>query len=258
MALIMNDGTDVSKIKVFPTRVLIRIKGEERENVFLGKEITTENGKKIRLVKTIDTTPDMDRKSTLFVREGEVIQVGSAVNDIRVGDIAILDYKVDNDENVIVGWIGEDKIVAPIAVTEYFANDEVRYANRLNPKDVIINRRGEIDKISDIIGVIRDGKFYAQDPYIIMQFRPASEKKETLSGIMYEERQKYIDVEVLAVSEHSRRKYGIVNGSFVKVLEQDTFRVDTSKTIILVCNDSDVKMIAFQGSKEDAIIDIMS
>ena len=46
MALKTNDGIDISKAKVNPRRVFVRIKGEERENVFLGKEITTEQGKK--------------------------------------------------------------------------------------------------------------------------------------------------------------------------------------------------------------------
>ena len=67
----------------------------------------------------------------------------------------------------------------------------------------------------------------------------------------------HLDLEVLAVSDYSRRKYGILKGCTVKVLEQDTFRVDTSKEIILVCNDSDIKMIVLHGSKEDALIDVM-
>lgn len=258
MDLITNDGINISKMKVNPRRVLVRIKSEERENVFLGKEITTEQGKTVRLIKTIDCDPSIDRKSALFVREGEVVQVGRYVENIKIGDIAILDYKVDNDESIVVGWVGNDKIVAPISLTEYESKEIVYHANRQTLKDTVVAKEGDIKSVSDIIGVLRKGQFHAQDPYIIMQYKLPTEKKETLSGIVYDERHKYLDLEVLAVSEISRRKYGIVKGSFVKVLEQDTFRVDTSKTIILVCNDSDVKMIMLQGTKEDALIDVMN
>ncbi len=223
----------------------------------MGKEITTEQGKKVRLIKTIDCAPDMDRKSALFVREGEVIKVGRYVDNIQEGDTAILDYKVDNDENLTIGWVGEDKIVAPVALTEYVEKTEVYSANRQTKKDTIISKEGEINAISDILCVIRNGEFFAQDPYVIMKFQPATEKKETLSGIVYDEHYKYVDLEVLAVSDYSRRKYGIVKGCTAKVLETDTFRVDTSKAIILVCNDSDIKMIVFNTSKEDALIDVM-
>ena len=257
MALKTNDGIDISKAKVNPRRVFVRIKGEERENVFLGKEITTEQGKKVRLVKTIDCAPDMDRKSALFVREGEVVKVGRFVDNIQEGDIAILDYKVDNDNGIIIGWIGEDKIVCPAALTEYVEKTQVYSANRQTKKDTIIAKEGEIQTISDVIGVIRKGEFFAQDPYVILKFKPATEKKETLSGIIYDEHNKYIDLEVLAVSDYSRRIFGIVKGCTVKVLETDTFRVDTSKAIILVCNDSDIKMITIHGSKEDALIEVL-
>lgn len=257
MDLIMNDGVDISKLQVYPTRVLIRIKGEDRENVFLGREITTEDGRTIRLIKTIDCNETMDRKSTLFVREGEVLQVGEAVNNIQVGDIAVLDYKVDNDHNVTVGWIGEDKIIAPIAVTTYFENDKIEYANRLVPRDIVSQKKGEIDNISAVIGVIRNGELHAQDPYVLLRFKFASERKETLSGIIYDEREKFLDLEVLAVSDYSRRKYGIIKGSIVKILEQDTFKIDLTNEAILACDDCDVKMVMIQGSKEDALIDIM-
>lgn len=239
----LTNGIDLSNFKIMPERVLVRFSHKDYDDVFLGREIETVDGRKIRLTIKKDYAPDMDAKSTVFRRLAEVLQVGRKVEGIEVGDIAIMDYKVDNDATIVVGEDEIGKIVACNGVSKYFEKNKWRYANRLNPRDMLMEEEGQLESVSDILGVIRNGKLLAKDPYVFLKYKAAKEMKVSQFGIIYEEAKRRDEYEVISSSLRSKRKYNIIEGCKVLIDEIDTFHVEIkSGDSILVCNDSDVKL----------------
>ena len=58
---------------------------------------------------------------------------------------------IDNDEKIIVGYDGDDKIVAVNSVTTRHQETYIEYANRKSPKDQIVWCRGDYNNISKLI-----------------------------------------------------------------------------------------------------------
>lgn len=233
---------ELSTFRVMPNRCLVRFSDTDYEDIFQGREIKKDDGSTVRLILATDTTPDMDRKSKLFRRTAEVIQVGEGVRDIEVGDIAIMDYKVDNEDANAVGHDGIGKLVVVWATSIYVEKDIVIHANRAIKKDQIVANEGELQMVSDIMGVIRNGEIFAKDPYVFLKYDPFALKHNSSSIIIYETKKERVDLEVIAVSETSKRKFAYIDkGSMVHIKESDTFRVDLNNDVILCCNDSDIK-----------------
>src|ERR1700734_1927030 len=96
-----------------PNRVLIKITKEQMEDL-ISKEITKPDGTKARLFfEPILFDRSFDRSFQQNVSVGHVIGVGSKVHDVEVGDIAILDYLADTEDDTI-GWVKGDKIISII------------------------------------------------------------------------------------------------------------------------------------------------
>lgn len=226
-----------------PNRVIVRFADDDYQNMLLGKPITCDDGSVVQLTIKKDWNKQMDASSTVFRRTAEVIQVGSNVDDIEIGDTAIMDYKVDNDESIVVGRDDVGKLVACLGVSKYYKQSTYRYANRLNQKDMLMDAEGSLEGVSDILGVIRNGKLIAKDPYVFLKFQSPKEMKVSSAGIIFEEQIKQGEYEVLSVSKRSREKYNIIDGSTVTVTELDTFVIDLPNgQTVLVCNDSDIKL----------------
>lgn len=247
-----------------PNRCLIRFSDKDAEDIFLGKEITRDDGSTVRLIKAVDTSPDMDRKSKLFRRTAEVLQVGRNVIGIQPGDIAILDYKVDNDESIEIGHDGVGKLVAVMAVSSYVEEDIHVDANRAIKKSQVVAKKGEVQIVSDIMGVIRNGVIEAVDPYVFLKYDPFALRHHSTT-IIYDGAKDDVDLEVLAVSEVSVQKYNLMKGSKVHIKEKDTFRIDISNVImedvILCCNDSDIKYTCVEmngRTKEEVYSEIVN
>lgn len=244
---------------VMANRVLIRIANKDRDSQFI-KHIVKDDGStsfiyvnskyKMEAVqggsqRLVELDAADDRSSNYFARTGEILAVGVGVEGIEKGDIAILDYKVDNDDSINVGGDETGKWVTPIAVTSYIKEDVIAPANRQFPKDRIMAKKGEIDNVSDIIGVIRDGNVHAIAPYVFMKFVPPSAEKKTFSGIIYDEPTRILETKILSASKYSMEFYGIGDGATIKVKETDTFKIEVNNAIYLVCNDIDVISISY-------------
>ena len=247
---------------VMPNSCLVRFADEDLKDIFEGREIKKDDGTTVRLIIATDTTPDMDRKSKLFRRTAEVIQVGEGVQDVQVGDIAILDYKVDNDDSCTVAHDGIGKLVVVWATSTYVEEDVITRANRVIKKDQVVARKGELQMVSDIMGVIRNGEIFAKDPYVFLKYDPFALKHNSSGLIYYEQKKDNVDLEVLAISDNSREKFTFIKkGCSVYVKESDTFRIDLTddriQDVILCCNDSDVKRISIdtKGKTLNEVID---
>lgn len=240
--MLKKDTIDLDKLKIMPDRVLVRFRDADYENMLLGKEIKKDDGGTVRLIIKKDWAKEMDARSTVFRRTADVIKVGSAVTGIEVGDTAIMDYKVDNDDSIVIGHDDIGKLVVCLGVTSYFTETVIRYANRLNPKDTIMQQKGEINSVSDILGVIRNGKPIAKEPYVFLEYKTAKEMMVSASGIIYEQTKKTNEYKIISVSDKSKEKYFLFDDSIVLVDELDTFHVELPNQHILICNDVDVKL----------------
>jgi len=232
---------DFSKVKPMPERVILKISGQNRNELFTKKYVRPD-GSTYSLIVTVDEKDGYDRKSTIFVRTAEVIAVGRKVRNIEVGDIAIMDYLVDNDKSVLLGWDGEDKYVSVYGNTTYYEKDFWAYADRKNPRDILVAKKGNIKKVAQILGVVRSGKIYANDPYVFLEYR--SKKKETQSGLQYTDTKPYAETAVISVSIDSTKRYGIEENKKTIVRYSDMFDIDLSSIgiegVICACNDADV------------------
>jgi len=231
---------DYSKLKPMPDRAILRITAKEREGIF-SKQYRRPDGSSYSLIVTVDEQAGFDRKATLFCKTAEVVSVGRQVKNLQAGDIAILDYKVDNDESVVIGWENGDKYVCVRAVSTYHEGDTWAYANRQTKgsKDIRVARKGQLKSVSDILGCIRGDKLIASDPYVFIEHRTQG-KKKTASGIEYKDNSTVAETKVLAVSLDSSRKFHIEEGRTVFVKFDDIFDVELPDGTICACNDEDV------------------
>jgi co-chaperonin GroES (HSP10) len=219
--------------------VLVKITKESRDSVF-EKKIRKDDGTLVDLCITVPPDKDMDRYAQFFVSTGEVMAVGAAVKNVLAGDLAIIDYLVDNDESIIVGYEGEDKLVAVQAVTIRHEEDSVAYASRNSPKDQIIWCKGDYDLTTKIIGVLRGEELISLDPFVFLAHQPHVFQRETKSGITYEETTRTLEREVLAVSERSSNEFGLQKGNVILCHEYDVFNVIIGGKTICVINDADI------------------
>ncbi len=229
---------DFEKLKPMPDRAILRITAKERESIYT-KNYIRPDGTPFSLIVTVDEAAGFDRKATLYAKTAEVVSVGRQVKNIQAGDIAILDYKVDNDESLLLGWENGDKYVSVRAVSTYYKEDTWAYADRRNPKDIRVTRKDGLESVSDILGCIRGDKLIANDPYVFIEHREQG-KKKTASGIEYKDASKVAETKVLDVSLESSKKYGVEAGRTVSVKFDDLFDVELPDGKICACNDEDI------------------
>lgn len=236
-----------------PDKIIIKITLESREALF-AKKIKCDDGREIELFTSQIPDDTDERHSQFFVSTGEVTHVGENVKNIIPGDIAILNYLLDNDENIIVGYDGVDKLIATSPVTVYCEKDEWAYANRrvetdrekpsfgkkVSPKNVMVSAKGDYEYMSDVIGVIRGDELIPCDPYVFLQHESNSIARVSDSGILYTEDQKYFSRKVLGISDYSSRKYKVGKGDDVLVDDFDIFEATIKDRKVSFVNDRDV------------------
>ncbi len=174
-------------MQVLGDKVLIRFTKENRGSIF-SKTITREDGSTAQLFLSVDTDESDERKSGLFVQTGIVEGVSPEVKNILVGDTVIVDYMLCNDHSKLV-WSepNGDQIFWANATTTYHPADEVIYANRRTKHDTVLARKGDIDELSSVYGIIRGDQLIARQPFVFLQHQDNVIKKTTEMKIVYEE-----------------------------------------------------------------------
>ena len=117
---------------------LVKIKKEDRESLF-SKKITTDNGEIITLLTGQDKGEGDTESSSNYVSNGIIVAVGKFVIDVKVGDLGLIEYTCDNDESIIDGYDGEDKIIAVLSVSE--THKGIRHHEHLHRPDAARPRR---------------------------------------------------------------------------------------------------------------------
>ena len=237
IAKIEKDGTYI----VPPDCVMVKINVEDREALYT-RWIVRNDGSKIQLFIQPDYSKDTTQRSKIFVNVGEIMQIGADVNGIEIGDVAILDYTIDNDiDNVLYFDEHKNKYVVVQAETVLHQYDEWAYATRNSPRDQKVSASGDIKTISPILGLLRNNILIARFPYVFLEHKNTLVRKESaLVGIVYEEHEYILERKVLSVSDKSRKKYGIRENQMVILQDPDMFDVQLKESKIQAIMDSDI------------------
>lgn len=233
---------------VHPDKVMIKIKKEDSESLY-AKWITRNDGSKVQLFIQPEPEQHAANRSQIFVSLGEIMQVGEKVvgqqTYVAPGDIAILDYTVDNfTDNILFYDDDGNKIIVIDGNTTYHENDEWVYASRRHPKDTLVARKGDMITVSPLLGVIRsDIYLIAIQPYVFLEHLPSVVEKVSQSGIMYSEKENIIERKVLSVSLPSRWDLMIDQGHTVVVKDVDVFDVKLKDGKIQCVLEQDILMV---------------
>jgi len=225
-------------------RILIRITKENRESIY-SKKITREDGTVVNLWKTIPTKDDVDeRASALMIQTGIVEEVSSAIDWIKKGDIALMNYDVCNSPQNFIKKDGDDSIYFLNVNTTYHKEDQIAYQTRKSRRDQIVFLKDDYNELSSLLGILRDEELIANDPYVFFDNESVFVSRVSKSGILYTEKRKIFDRKVIAASAATTERFGIKKGDIIKVKEADTFsiKLDEDHTIDAV-NDVDILML---------------
>lgn len=231
-------------MKLIRDKILIRISAELRESIY-SKEITDAKGNKIRLWKEARELDQLDeRASFLNVQTGIVENVSREIIWIKKGDIALINYDVCNSLQRFAYADGDDNIYWLDVNTTYHQEDEIVWQNQKTKRNVIVHSKGDYDELSGLLGVIRDNELIANAPYIMLKHESNIKTLVSKSGIIYEDSQKIIEREILAISEESSLKYGLKKGDLITIDDYDSFDIKlTDELAITAINDCDPLMV---------------
>ncbi len=224
---------------VHPDYVIVKISKESRDNVFR-KKLIDDNGKEVFLFIPAPTDKSDERHSQFFVTCGEIYGVGSNIKEVEVGDTAILNYLVDNEDDIIIGYEGEDKLIVTTAITTRHETDYIVYANRRSPRDQIVSSKGDYIETCQLLGVVRNNELLPRDPYVFISHESTIVSKTTKSGIQYKVDEKIIKRKILALSEVSKKRCGLEVGEWVIMDDFDVFSITLDDKIISAINDIDI------------------
>ncbi len=181
-------------------KVLIKITKQQWETLFV-KRIKRDDGTYSQLFINVEAGETDDRRYTLNIQMAEVFAVPDDIDDIRVGDIALIDHLTSNDnENNLLEKNDQYEIRCISTITSIYQEDEVVYANRRSPKpkDQVIARRGDYNEISPLLGIIRGEEIIARFPYVFLHHESNVISKVSASGILYEETEHAYERKILS------------------------------------------------------------
>lgn len=228
-------------MKLLGNRILVRISHDSREGLF-SKEIINVKGEKVKLFTNVPAQDRADERiSALFVQVGTVIAVSEKIEWIEIGDTAIVDYTLSNSEQHLMYSDDEGDVFWLDAVTTYHNEDYIIEANRKNRRTQIVHGKGECDNISLLYGIVRGDKLIANDPYVFLNHESTLITKVSAAGLMFEEKQKIVEREVLAVSGSSMRRIsGLKQGVKAILDDYDNFTINLEGKKIDCINDIDI------------------
>jgi len=223
-------------------KILIRYTQESIDAIFF-TTVKKEDGSEARLEINIPAQEIDDRAASIFAESGIVEAVGSnIVPNIQKGDIAIISYELFNDKRKLVSEDDNGKVFIVDPTTTYHAEDNIAYGDQQNPRNQLVWNKGEIDNVSQLLAIIRDGNLSANAPYVFLNYLP-EEQEFNEGGISYTETPEVIERQVLSISELSSKKYGVSNGDKISIRTLDTFPVKFLGKELICCNDEDLLTI---------------
>lgn len=221
-----------------PDYILVKITKEAREALY-NKKIKRDDGTEVLLFISADKGVDDEDSSKYFVSSGEIVKAGVNVKYVKEGDLALISYLCDNDNTIIVGYDGDDKIIAVRAITTRHSTDNVFYGHG-KVRDQIVWQKGEYEELASVYGVVSGEMLIPIEPYVFLEHEETKVMKIGGGGIIYEEDEKIIKRQVLATSQESNYHYGVCQGDTVVVDDFDVFTIEFNGNKISAINDCDI------------------
>jgi len=185
-------------------RLLVRISDDYRRSM-TEKEILTNTGEKISLCLRAQATQDTEdlTKFEWSIKVGKIVGLSPGCAGYKLGDLAIMDYIVDCDEQYLVEMDGSDKIVSVPCETTFHGEaiysttygsikkersrfgGHIQTFNYTGEVNRLVAAPGDVDQLSLVLGVIRQGKLIANDHYLFCRKEPEmSQEMELVDGIL--------------------------------------------------------------------------
>lgn len=228
-------------LKPTPERAIVAIKKEQRKGMF-EKAFVRDDGTTGVLITGIKKDRTDDGAERQFINTAEVVAVGDRVKGVQVGDTAILDYLVSNDDTIRIHEDDTAEYYSVRANTTYEPQDVLMDITAKRDVPMYLCRKGEIKEVSQIIGFIRGEDIFAMEPFLLLSFEAHEQNEKTQSGIVFKKQRSVLRHEVLAVSPETTEKYGIEKGMKVCVEYAHCFGVDLPDPYgkVVGVNDQDV------------------
>lgn len=196
-----------------PDKVLIKITKDSWDSLFC-KWIVRDDGSKCQLFTQLEEAEGYDKRFTQNVSAGVIVAVGDNIHDVYPSDIAILDYLASNDIDVLAGYVNGDRLISVIKKTTYHTE---------NSRPQIDGRKayviGDYDDVSSILGIIRNEKIIALDPYVFLNHKSNLIVAVLPNGRIRETVEDISEREILAAPEGA----GFEDGDTILVKEPDIF-----------------------------------
>lgn len=184
-------------------KVLIKITKQQWETLFV-KRIKRDDGTYCHLFTNVEAGETDDRRYILNIQNAEIVSIPNDIDgmgDIKIGDIALIDHLVSNDDEInLIEKNDQFELRCINAVTTIHQFDEVVYANRKSqrPKDQVIARKGDYNEISPLLGIIRGEQIMARFPYVFLHHESNVISKVSAAGLLYEETQHAYERQILS------------------------------------------------------------
>lgn len=209
-------------IEPHPDKILIKITQHEWSSLFSVK-VRRDNGSEIDLFTDVEENAGFDRRFRQNVSVGTIVAVGTRVEGMLKGDVAIIDYLVTGADDSLIGITNGNRLVAIPAKTTYHTEDALPYVD--GKKAWVV---GDYDMVSPLLGIVRMGKLIAMRPYVFLKYENPAQLKVAESGVLHEETQPICTREVLSAHPDS----GFKDGDKVVLKEENLFtRVIDGKEI---------------------------
>jgi len=196
-------------MKLPRNRILVEITEEDRDKLF-NKIITSTSGQEFKLALQIE---EKDRGTDKFysqtVNMGRVLQVADDCTQVQVDDIVLFDNLIDSDEGIIVEKSIFRKKIVILESHTYHNNDYLIPPHGKNHRPKWVWRKGNLDELSRILGIYRDGKLRCPKTLVITDHHNDDDDIRKYVGIIYDYKKIPVVRRVIrAVPEDSQYKVG--------------------------------------------------
>lgn len=237
-------------MQVLGTKIIVRFTNDSIESIYMGREITRDDGSKVRLFIATPAADDMERKASLTVQTAIVTHVSDAITDIEVGDVAIVNYDLFNcEENIIEDKGDGGKSFWVNAITKYHDTTHTAYANKKSGRDQMVHEKGDFEEVSFLLGIIRNDKLIARSPFVFIDHTSNEREKVTGSGLIYTEKLKTFTRRILSVGGSTTAKKRISEGDQILVADHDIFEIKLYDKSIDCVYEGDVIAKVVKGEK---------
>ncbi len=163
---------------------LLKISKDEKRKIF-ETDIETDNGDVISFFKAMEAGSETDEYYSQSVYVADVIQVAGDVDNLKVGDVVVVDYMADSAENKVAYYEGEEKVILLDVNTIFHTDDKIAFASMNSRMDTYTWRKGDVDTQSWIYAILRDGILAANNDYVLLEHKNLTWLAETKSGFSF-------------------------------------------------------------------------